>query len=201
MHRGADARSAAARSLSGFLLSRDPKGPPQCQLFMPPSPHAAPCPVPAELPVAHLSVSSLQRFWRCPEQWGRHYLRRGRAQDAEDCARFGRRPSHGAPLRLAARRIEAQAVRGPRGVPSRLRPRLARPARARPAQGGARRADGAAHLRRAGAAALPRLRLVSELEPVGVAEVECRHELRYSGAHWSLLAHHDLVTAEGRSSI
>ncbi|MEA2311419.1 MAG: hypothetical protein QOE28_1387, partial [Solirubrobacteraceae bacterium] len=34
----------------------------------------APATVPAVLPVRHLSVSSLQRFWRCAGQWGRHYI-------------------------------------------------------------------------------------------------------------------------------
>lgn len=163
------------------------------------SPTTAPPTVPVTLPVSHLSVSSLQRFWRCPEQWMRHYL-------------LGERePTNGA---MALGTAVGQAVA--HHFSARLAGAPIAKTEARESfhhafdQAGAEAIfDGATDAERRTQAADLRSRgervlatyldssLVAELEREQVIAVEPRHELRFPGAEWSFLAYLDLVTAAG----
>jgi hypothetical protein len=159
----------------------------------------APATVPALLPVRHLSVSSLQRFWRCPEQWRRHYIdhQREPATPAMLLGKaVGEAVAHHFSARLAGTPIGLAEVIESFACALELGCALATldigvaPLTAK----------GLEDLRERGIAVLTtylRSPLVAQLEAEGVVAIEPRHELRFPGAQWSFLAYPDLVTARG----
>jgi hypothetical protein len=155
--------------------------------------------VPAQLPVGQLSISSLQRFWRCPQDWYRHYVLGHREPSTGAMAlgsAVGQAIAHHFTARLAGDAIDktqaresfhhafdlaaAQAIF--EGDDDRARRRTALELRER----GERLVE--LYL------ASP---LAAYLERDEVVAVEPRHELAFPGARWSFVAYLDLVTAQG----
>lgn len=158
-----------------------------------------PATVPVRLPVAHLSVSSLQRFWRCPEDWRRHYIL-GHRDPATGAMALGGAVGAAIAHHFSARRD------GTRLTATHARDSFqhafdlaARDARFEGADDAERTAHAAA-LRGRGEAVLAaylRSSLVAELEREEVIAVEACHELAFPGAECSVVCYLDVVTAAG----
>jgi PD-(D/E)XK nuclease superfamily len=159
----------------------------------------APPTVPIALPVRYLSVSSLQRFWRCPEQWRRHYLLREREPSSPAMLlgkAVGEAIAHHFSARLAGAPLQGTEAREAFHHALELACALASLASTTPLVSPSELAD----LRERGEQVLATYLaspLVAELEAEQVIAVEARHELRFPGAQWSFLAYLDLVTAKG----
>jgi len=155
--------------------------------------------VPVHLPVRHLSVSSLQRFWRCPEDWRRHYLERDREPRSGAMvlgSAVGEAVAHHFSARLAGAPLKHTEARDSYHHAF----DLAQPGARFDGDTDAQRGEHAADLRARGSALLAAYLaspLLADLEREEVVAVEARHELAFPGAQWSLLCFLDLVTARG----
>jgi hypothetical protein len=163
------------------------------------TPTAHPITVPAQLPVRQLSVSSLQRFWRCPEDWYRHYVL-GHREPATGAmalgSAVGQAIAHHFSARLAGEAIDKTQARESFHHAFDL-------AAIQAVFGGdddAARRTTALDLRERGEQVLATYlssELVSDLEREQVVAIEPRHELAFPGAQWSFVTYLDLVTAAG----
>lgn len=153
--------------------------------------------VPVELPVPALSVSSLQRFWRCPEQWRRHYLLGEREPTNGQMvlgSAVGQAIAHHFSARLQGSAIDKTEARDSYHHAF----ELAAEGAVFDGAGETARKKAAATLRARGEALLAEYLaspLVAALEREQVIEVEPRYEIRYPGAQWGFLAYLDLLTA------
>jgi len=165
---------------------------------MPPTASAtAPVSVPAVLPVRYLSVSSLQRFWRCPEQWRRHYLLRER-EPASPAMLLGKAVGEAIGHHFTAR-LAGAPLKGTEARES-FHHALELAAAFAALDGNGLNGAELADLRTRGEQVLAiylASSLVAELEAEQVIAVKQRHELRFPGAQWTFLAYLDLVTARG----